>query len=291
MHRPGLFLCCFFFAFCASSVAQQEIRTANDFYERNIVKTQRAIRYPFIRQSDVVWSVAIWKKIEVSEAFNQFFYFPIDPSADSTEKSLANILWDAVAADEIPIYEDEQMDVPLDNLAFVKRMTKPDTLMLEIGYDDDFNEEYETVVKSHDFDGAEVLQYTFREVWFIGKQDTRQDSRRISLAPMRAAYRRLGKSDEEIYLGMQPLFWVPMLNPRVRDLLARYEARTEEVNMAAWPSWDFIFVNQHYEAYVVRKSNTFDRDISRYLTGEDVLFEASEIEAKVFEIENDMWDY
>ena len=247
--------------------------------------------YPFLRESDVVWSTMLWKTIDVNERFNQYFYFPIENPDPSGKKSLAYTLWDAIVDNIIPIYEDDALTIPIDNRAFVTRYTRPDTIQLEIGYDDDDNELYQTVIRPREFDGAEILQYALREAWFIGKQDTRQDSRRLALAPLKQSYHKFANTEEEIYLGLLPIFWVPMQHPEVRRLLAQTIAYTDMNNLVGQPSWDWVFLNQRYEAYITKESNVHARTISQYLTGEDALLESERIEDRVFDLENDMWEY
>lgn len=273
-----------------NTTAQNVNLNPDEFHTYQLDREQKPIPYPFIRESDVVWSIDIWKTINCNELFNQFFYFPSDEYVNFGKKSLAYILWDAMAAGEIPIYEDDDLKVPLDNDLFVRRYTKADTIMLEIGYDDDDNELYETIIKPHFFEGAEIYYYSLRETWFVGRQDTRQDSRRIALAPIKETYRDLG-GGKEIFMGNLPLFWVPMQNPRVRELLASYTAYIDQANLVRQPSWDWVFVNQHYSAIITRESNDYNRRISDYVTGENAVIEAENIEAKVFEIEDEMWEY
>ena len=274
------------------TVAQHETATTvGDIYTTNLEADRRPMPFPHLRESDVVWSTMIWKTIDLNELFNQYFYYPIENPDPSGKKSLAYILWDAVAAGLIPIYEDDELTIPIDNFQFVSRYTKPDTILLEIGYDDDDNELYQTIIRPHEFDGAEIYQYSVREAWFIGRQDTRQDSRRLSLAPLKQSYHKFANTEEEIYLGRLPLFWVPMQNPTVRRLLAQYSAYTNDNNLVGQPSWDWIFLHQRYTAYITRESNIYSRSITHYLTGEDALDQADLIEDKLYDIENDLWDY
>ncbi len=263
--------------------------TPNEFYREGLVDEQEPTPYPYLRESDVVWATTLWKNIDLNEAFNQFFYFPIDTINSDGRINLADVIWNAVVANEIPIYEDDNLTIPIDNDAFVAAYTKPDTIRLEIGYDDDFEEEYETIIKPKFFESYEVYNYAIREVWFIGKADSRMDSRRIALAPIKKMYRKFG--DTEIYIGRLPIFWVPMQNMAVRRLLARTTAYPNKWNAVGQPSWDMIFLSQYYQAYVTRESNVYNRRIDQYLTGEDAILESEAIEAKVFEIGDDMWEY
>lgn len=279
-------------AITVPSVAQNDIEpTANDFYISTLEHQQRPMPFPHLRESDVVWSTMLWKTIDLNELFNQFIYYPIENPDPSGKKSLAYVIWDAVAAGEIPIYEDDELTIPIDNIQFVARYTKPDTIQLEIGYDDNDNELYQTIIRPHEFDGAEIYQYSLREAWFIGRQDTRMDSRRLAVAPLKQSYHKFANTEEEIYLGRLPLFWVPMQNPSVRRLLARYTAYTNDNNLVGQPSWDWIFLSQRYHAFITRESNIYSRAINHYLTGEDALEQADLIEDKLYDIENDIWDY
>lgn len=288
--RKNLFILLLALIWSVSSTAQTVDHNPNDFTISQDEGYERPIPYPFIRKSDIVWSTTIWKTINSEQLFNQFFYFPSDEYRNFGKKSLAYILWDAMAANEIPIYEDDDLLVPIDNLVFVERYTRADTLLLEIGYDEDDNEIYQTIIRPKYFDGSEIFNYSLREVWFIGRQDTRQDSRRIALAPVKETYREL-PNGEVIPLGNLPLFWVPMQNMLVRSLLVRYQAYIDATNIVRQTSWDWVFLSQHYEAYITRESNDYDRKISDYLTGENAILESYNIEAKVFDIEDAMWEY
>lgn len=274
------------------SVAQNDnTPTADDFYLSGLENRRRPMPFPHLRESDIVWSTMLWKTLDLNELFNQFIYYPIDNPDPSGKKSLAYTLWDAIVAGEIPIYEDDQLTIPIDNELFVTRYTKADTILLEIGYDDDDNEMYQTIIRPHEFDGAEIYQYSIREAWFIGRQETRQDSRRLSLAPLKQSYHKFANTEEEIYLGRLPLFWVPLQNPTVRRILAQSTAYTNDNNMVGQPSWDWIFLHQRYTAFITRESNIYSRAINHYLTGEDALDQADLIEEKLYDIENDIWDY
>lgn len=264
----------------------------DEFHSRTLHQLQRPMPYPHLREADVAWTTQLWKIIDCGEVFNLFFYFPDEENDISGKKSLAYILWDAMAAGEIPIYEDDELLIPLDNEEFVRRYTKPDTVILEIGYEDEDNDEhYEVRIEPKFFEGYEIIQYAIREAWFVGKADARQDSRRLALAPMKYEKIEWGSQRIEIDLGIRPIFWVPLMNPHVRNLLSRYPAYIDPNNIVNQPSWDWVFVSQYYNAFITRESNVHNRSLKDYVTGADALLEAAEIEAKVFEIENEMWEW
>lgn len=263
----------------------------NMIHTEEIVAQRMPIPYPYIRESDVVWATSIWKTIDLNEEFNQYIYYPLDQDDRSGKKSLAYVIWEAMEREEIPIYEDDELKIPLDNQLFLERYTKADTVLLEIGYDEDDNELYQTVIVPKHFDGAEIYQYAIRETWYIGKQETEQNSRRIALAPTKDIYITLKSTQEDIYMGHAPLFWIPMQHPSVRRVLAQHDAYIDANSMINQPSWDYIFVYQYYSAYITRESNRYNRTISSYVTGQDAILEAARIEAKLHAIGDDMWEY
>lgn len=262
-----------------------------DIHTHQLEQTRKALPFPNLRETDIVWQTQLWRTIDMHELFNQFFYFPIDNPDPSGKKSLAYVLWDAVVAGEIPIYEDDALEVPIDNELFVQQYTKADTIQLEIGYDEDDNEQYETIIRPREFDGAEILQYAVNEAWFLGKEETRRQVRCLALAPLKQSYHKFANTEEEIYLGLLPLFWVPMQNPVVRSLLVRYTAYVSENNVINQPSFDWVFISQYYQSYITKESNIYNRRITDYATGEDAVLEADLIEDKLADIENDMWDF
>ena len=81
-----------------------------------------------------------------------------------------------------------------------------------------------------------------------------------------------------------------MNDMRVRQVLVNANAYDEN-NDVAERSYDDIFIQRYFDSYITRESNTMNRSISDYLTGEDAILESQNIEEKIFNIESDMWEY
>ncbi len=269
-------------------LAAQVVETGGKhFYERHITKEREAIDFPYLRETDILWETTIWRTIDMREKFNTFFYYPIEREGFDGRRNFAYMIWDAVVADEIPIYADDELKVPLDNYMFVQQFTKADTIILEI-VDDDENYEYKTVLVPKEFNSEEMLQIRLKEVWYIEKQVTDQSVRMISFCLTKELFK---EHDGDLdYIGTAEMFWVPMLSPLVRRLLVRNEAIFEE-NAARQPSWEHIFMTRMFNSYVTRESNTYNRSILDYLTGPDAIWESERIESKLLDISQDMWEY
>ena len=85
-------------------------------------------------------------------------------------------------------------------------------------------------------------------------------------------------------------FWVPMDYMTVRQVLVNANAYDEN-NDVMERSYDDVFIQRYFDSYITRESNTYNRAISQYLTGEDAILQSQLIEDKIFDIENDMWEY
>lgn len=248
---------------------------------------REAVPFPFQRENDVVWEQMLWRTIDLREKFNHYFYFPIERRGLEGRRNFAYVIWDAVVAGDIPIYEDDELKIPLDNAAFVERFTRADTIILEI-VDDEENYEYKTVLVPKEFNSEEILQIRLKESWYIDKQVTEQNVRILSLCLTKELYK---DHDGDIdYIGTAELFWIPMLSPQVRRLMVRNEA-TWQQNIANQPSWDYIFINRMFNSYVTRISNRFNRSVLDYLTGTEAIWESERIESEILDISQDMWEY
>ncbi len=257
------------------------------FYKRHIANEREAFAFPFLRENDVVWEQMVWRTIDLREKFNHFFYFPVERKGVEGRRNFAYVIWDAVVAGEIPIYEDDELKIPLDNELFVERFTKADTIILEI-VDDDENYEYKTVLVPKEFNSEEMLQIRLKESWYIDKQVTEQNIRILGLCLTKELFK---EHDGDLdYIGTAEVFWIPMQSPQVRRLMVRNEA-TWQQNIANQPSWDYIFINRMFNSYVTRYSNRFNRSILDYLTGTEAIWESERIESELLDISQDMWEY
>lgn len=289
MQRTFL-LCLLLLPLSIVSLKAQTIEDASpfaDIHAHTLRQNSRPASLTPIRESDVVWGSTIWRVLDLKEKFNQFFYFPTEKEGLHGRYNFAYTIWNAVVTGEIPIYEDDEMKIPIDNDAFVEKYTKADTVILEI-VDDEDNYEYKSVVVPKEFRSEDILRLRLKEAWFIDKQANRQLIRYIGLALTQEMFK--DRQGELEYMGTITLFWIPMQAESVRLLLEQHEAFYED-NIAHLPSWGNIFDTRRFDSYITRESNRFNRSISDYLTGVDAIIESDRIENKLLEISSDMWEY
>lgn len=263
-------------------------RNPNDFYQQGIVVGKRAMPYPFLRESDVVWRTTIWRKIDFNESFNQFFYFPFEQEKSTQGRiNLVNLILNAVKNGSFEIYEDDDMKVPQDVETALAQTRSRSTKETEVGEDEWGEPIIQIDTTYEDLDAATVKMAQLKEFWYIDKQDTRQ---KVRIVGMSFQYTKDVIKAGEAGQQTDWTFWVPMDFMTVRQVLVNANAYDAN-NDVAERSYDDVFVQRYFDSYVTRESNVHNREITTYLTGVDAIYESQMIEEKIFDIESDMWEY
>ena len=258
-----------------------------DYYKRSYMWEKKPQELYTVRETDVYWSRLVWRIIDVREKENQYFYFPQNPEGIRGRKNLAYVLWDAINAGEIELFEDDEMKIPLDCQRVIDRATRSDTVQMEV-YDDCGEADYTTVFVPHQFTSDDIYQYAIKEAAYLDRSRSGMQVRALGLAPMEDRYKVIDGETE--YMGTVTLFWIPMQSHQVRSLLARKETYYRE-NLMQLPTWEYVFNSFLYSSFITRVDNVYNRSIHDYLTGEDALIESQLIEEEIMNISLDMWEY
>jgi len=57
-------------------------------------------------------------------------------------------------------------------------------------------------------------------------------------------------------------------------------------------TFDDLFIKRYFNSYIVQESNVYNnRTISQYLSGKEAMLESKRIEDKIFNMEQDLWEY
>lgn len=258
-----------------------------DYYNRTMTWAQKPQEFEFVRESDVYWEKTMWVTIDVREKENQYFYFPIAKEGVRGRKNLAYVIWDAIQAYEIELFEDDELKIPIDNDLVIARATRNDTVQMEVS--DDYGEvEYTTVFVPHEFSSEDIYQYSIKEVVYMDRAKSGMMMRKLCLAPMEEKYKLM--DDEMEYMGTKTLFWLAMNSRQVKELFAKKEAYCRE-NLVHLPTWEYAFNSNMFTWFITRIENVYNRAIQDYLTGEDALLESQQIEEEIMRISEDMWEY
>lgn len=287
MMRPRKIVLLLSLAFSGGVWAQYVTPQPSDYYERTMTWEQKPQRFEPVREIDVYWEKLLWCTIDIREKENQYFYFPIAKEGIRGRKNLAYVLWDAIVANEIEIFEDDELKIPLDNEVVVARATRSDTIEVAV-YDDYGEADYSTVTIPKEFISDNIYQYSVKQAVYLDRAQSGMQMRKLGLAPLEERYKEIDGDME--YLGTVPLFWVPMNAWPVRVLFAKKEAYCRE-NLVHLPTWEYAFNSNMFTWFITREDNVYNRAIHDYLSGEDALLESQRIEEEIMNISLDMWEY
>lgn len=276
----------------SSQDVKKEPLVLDGIYERETIPQRVPIPYPHLRESDMMWTKRIWRRIDLREKVNHPLYYPTERMHDRI--SLVQRLMDAIKFNEINAYDpdiDDEFSTLLSYDQVVKRwgddaVDREVVRQLPDGRDT-------TIFIKGQLRWQEVKQLLIKEEWFFDKQHSTMQVRIIGICPLRAFIKTVQTGDDEDIGGdltWNQLFWV--YYPHARTVLAN-TAVFNEFNDAQRISFDDIFFKRRFNSFIVRETNVYNnRLINDYTFGGIPNMQESErIRMDLFNIEHDLWEY
>ncbi len=256
----------------------------NGAFKRQDVYQKKPMPIPWVREADVLWSQMLWRIIDVREKINQPLYYPTVPVEGLS--SLASLLLKGVESGQITAYDarnDDDFKIPL-TMAEVKTAFGAETVTREVQNFD--TGELETRTIEGEIRLEEIKQFMIKEEWYFDKQNSRLQVRIIGICPIQEFFRN---DVENSPVQRRKVFWV--YYPEARDLLTNSQV-FNPYNDARKMSYDDLFIKRYFNSYIVQESNVYNnRTISQYLSGKNAMLESKQIEDKIFNFEQDLWEY
>jgi len=261
-----------------------EAQIVNGAYKRTDIYQKKTMPLPGVREADVFWSKMVWRIIDLREKMNLPLYYPTK-EIDGRER-LISILLDGIKNGQITPYDaskDDDFKVPMTYQQVEDNFGAKTTTEEKINFD---TGERDTVTIQGAINPNEIKQYMLKEEWYFDKQTSTLNVRIIGICPIREFVR---ENDLSGQVMRTKVFWV--YYPEVRDLLAKSLVLTPG-NDARQLSFDDLFIKRYFNSYIVQESNVYDnRVISDYLSGKDAMLESKRLENKIFNFEQDLWEY
>ena len=254
----------------SSSIFAQPL---NDITHRTVVKEKPILKYPQLRENDIMWEKRIWRILDVREKINKPFAYP--------GASLFEIMASAARDGEFPLYstetDDFSIEMTMENLNDV--LIKMDTVMIvdPLTYIDTPTIVYNSI------NPEDIKRYRIKEVWFFDNLTSTMKVRILGVAPMIDVYDENGTFRYE-----KPLFWIHY--PSSREALARHTVFNSG-NDGSRNTWEDLFEMRQFSSYVYKESNVGDYKLDQHYAGIDLLLKADKIERTIFNYEHDVWSY
>jgi gliding motility associated protien GldN len=241
--------------------------------------------YQYVREADVMWSRIIWRRIELSEKMNHILGLPV--TATRGTLSLIDIVLDGIHTKGLTAYNARSEDagnefdvIMTEDQVHEKMGAGTITEVVET------LEGFDTVIIAKPYNSSEINAYLLKEVWYFDKQRSVLEVRVIGLCPVRKYYREEDFNQERpLYMKV---FWINY--SEFRPLLAKspiYNPYTDVKNI----TFDDIFQKRFFSSYIIQESNPYQRPISGYEFGLEVLLESDRIKEEIFNFEQDLWEY
>ena len=253
-------------------------------FVRNDIIQKKPMPLPSVREADVFWSKKIWRIIDLREKINQPLYYPSEEMDGRI--NLISLLLQGIKNAQITPYDasfDDNFKIPLSFTQVKEKFGAEATQVEKIDFDTG-ERAMETV--QGEIRANDIKQYMIKEEWYFDKQTSTLNVRIIGICPIREFVRE-GDSSGEVQ--REKLFWV--YYPEVRPLLAT-NLVLNPYNGARQMSFDDVFIKRFFNSYIVQESNVLNnREISMYLIGKEAMLESKKIEEKIFNFEQDLWEY
>ncbi len=253
-------------------------------YEKIHTVNRKPVPYQYVRESDVMWSKIIWRRIELTERANQHLYFPTEPT--DGRMSLIDVLLEGIHTQGLTAYNENNGDefgtIVTEKEVHTALGTETTTMTVT-----DINGDDQTKVVEQPYNSSEVKSYLLKELWFFDKQRSVMEVRIIGICPIRIYYRP-DDLDQE-HPQQKKTFWV--YYPEARKILSNAECFNSN-NDAARLNFEDIFQKRFFSSYIFAESNVYDnRLIQEYAQGQECLLEAERIKEQIFNFEQDLWEY
>jgi len=252
--------------------------------ERNLVKDRVPLAYQNIREDDAVYRQRVWEDIDTRQKMN--LPFRNKAQEDNGDQRFIAILINAIRDSSVtafdPIDDRFTTPMPIDKIADAM-VGKSDTIAL---LDPLTGLKRKDTVIANDFNPDAIVKFEIKEEWVFDKQSSRMFCRILGIAPLKVITR-----DDGTVLGETPLFWI--YYPDLRPVLAKYEAYNGH-NFGSRMTWEELFESRMFEGYIVKSTidNPFDRGIRDYIKDPTMrLLEADKTKDKIFNYEQDLWQY
>lgn len=270
-----------------TDTVKQSLRNDNGVDE-SFIKDRTPLPYDHIREDDAIYRQRIWSVIDTREKLNLAFRNP--RNEDNGSQLFFAILFKAIVDGNVTAFEDERFSVPISKERFLKDYAGGyDTVPFRGDLDNpDKITEYQ--IRSIDFPIDSVYQFQIKEDIIFDKEASRMVRRILGIAPMMPTLVK-GKIVEGVGSEAFPKFWI--YYPDIRPVLAKYRVYNGK-NYGAGMSWEDLFESHMYSSYTIKSSLNNFRDLKLKDYINDPLFrllEGEKIKEKIFNYEQDLWQY
>lgn len=263
--------------------SKPEIALRNNFaVDRSQVRDRKPLEYDNLRDDDNIWSEFIWREIDAREKANQSFLY--GGKDDGGDQRFFSILLNAIKNDSVTAFsaDNDRFTTPL-TMEKISNQTAGVNDTVEVP--DPLTGTTEKVItKKPKFSPDSVYTFRLKEQILFDKEASRLFTRIIGIAPI--AKQKIGNTTQSVIL-----FW--LYYPDLRKTFAKTDVYNPK-NFSSRMTWEELFESRFFSSYIIKSSANNPND--RYLNAmiKDPLFrllEGENIKTRIFNYEQDLWQY
>lgn len=270
--------------------ARPSLRNDNAI-QRNLVKDRTPLDYEHIREDDATYMQRIWRELDVKEKLN--IPFAYKAQGDQGDQRFIMILLRAIKSGEITAFSaaggDDRFTTPLPWKDIAELLVgKPQVKQIPDWTNDPDGSKglLKDTTISAEFNPDMVERYWIKEDVIFDKESSRMFTRILGIAPLMTVVNEDGS-----FRAVTPAFWV--YYPDLRPMLSQFEVYNGK-NFGARMSWEELFESRMFSSRIIKSTvnNPNDMFISTYVKDPILaLLEGENIKEKIFNYEQDLWEY
>ncbi len=254
------------------------------FLNDSVMNLRTPLPYEHLRWDDALYAEKVWREMDLREKMNQPFRF--EGTDDNGSQMFVDILMRAVNSGEVTAWADDRFSTP---------MTTTEIGLLTLGSADtvpvtdpnDINKVIEYRVTRASFDAKSVVKIAIKEEWVFDREASRMFVRILGIAPLQTKYLPNGQER-----GQSVMFWV--YYPDLRPTLAKQDVYNPKNMGASRMTWEELWESRMFSSYITKSTldNPMFKPI-RSLVRDPILalLEGENIKEKIFNFEQDLWEY
>ncbi|MBX2888951.1 MAG: gliding motility protein GldN [Ferruginibacter sp.] len=250
------------------------------------VKDRTPLPYEHLRADDAIYRQRIWREIDTREKINHPFNYAADE--DNGNQRFISILMQAIQDSAVTVFSsnDDRFTTPLTKAEVAKQISGEP---IDVPIYDEFGNQtgFKTLAPEVNLDS--FYRFRVKEEVIFDKESSRLFWRILGIAPVKSIITTMG-----LNVGDAELFWV--YYPDLRPILAKYEVYNGK-NYGGRMSWEELFESRMFYGRIIKSSmdNPRDQYIFQFKSLSEnkmlQLFEGENIKDKIFNYEQNMWQY
>lgn len=256
------------------------------YYDKIHYPNRRMVPYSYLRESDVMYTRRIWRKIDLREKINQPMYYPKVPT--NLRKNLIYIVREALLGTQTQParvkgydgYTSDDFKIEMTVAEIGAIGSSSDTTQVQYPYPP---YDYHDTVFVKEFNPDDVTEFNLKEDWYFDKQRSVMEPRILGIQPRMKVF----DPQTQQLQGLVPICWVYF--PELRKVLINEEVYNP-YNFGSRITYDDLFMKRMFNSLIYKVDNTYDRRIGDYTKGIDALLEAENIKDIIFKFEHDVWE-